>query len=74
MVMPDGKTVEEELNMRAFILIGHTVYTDKNNPEKAMMVPETCSNLNHRADMVDLIEKWKLQLYLSSMLQVPPQK
>jgi hypothetical protein len=67
--MPDGKVIKEDFAMGGFILLGQAMYLQKDNPEKAVMLPETCSTFNHRADVVDLIEKFKLQLYLSSIVQ-----
>ena len=65
--LPDGKIHEEEFNMAAFILLGQGMYSLKDTPDKAVMLPEVCSTFEHRADIVDLIEKFKLQLYLSSI-------
>ena len=67
--MPDGKVITEEFNMGGFILLGQALYGSKDDPDKAMMLPESCSTFNHRADIVDLIEKFKLQLYLSSIVK-----
>ena len=67
--MQDGTVITEEFNVGGFVLLGQAMYLHKDNPDKALMLPESCSTFNHRADIVDLIEKFKLQLYLSSIVK-----
>lgn len=64
----DGKKHTDVFETASFILLGNTLYSVKNE-ENVAALPEVCTTLTHRADIVDLIEKFKYQLYFTSIVK-----